>query len=321
MKEHARAEERTDGQALAVPMEEAVQAAPAAAPGGAPDTPDLSRTVVPFLRRFARHRMGVLGAFLVLAVVTISLLAPVIAPYDPADQNPRQRLQGPSARHLLGTDEFGRDVFSRVVFGSRISLMVGTIPVLMALGAGVPLGLLSGMGGPVADNAVMRLMDALLSFPSILLAIAIVAMLGPGLGNAMVAIGIINIPYFARLVRGQVLVLRELDFVEAARALGASQARVAAAHILPNTLSPLIVQASLTIATAIIAESSLSFLGLGAQPPAPAWGIMLKQGYGYLLQNPTVSVSPGAAIFITVLGFNLLGDALRDVLDPRLKGK
>lgn len=274
-----------------------------------------------FFRRLTRDRLAMAGGAMVGLVVLLSVLAPVVAPFDPALQNPPERLQGPSRQHLFGTDEFGRDVFSRVVFGARISLMVGVVPVAIALLVGVPLGLLAGTASGVADTILMRIMDALLSFPAILLAIAIVAMLGPGLGNAMIAVGIINIPYFTRLIRGQTLVLREQEFVLAAQAIGASFLRVAIRHILPNNLSLIIVQSSLTIAASIVVESSLSFLGLGAQPPAPAWGSMLKMGYEYLLRNPSMAVAPGGAIFLTVLGFNLLGDGLRDAPDPRLKDR
>ncbi|MBI3827701.1 MAG: ABC transporter permease [Candidatus Rokubacteria bacterium] len=274
-----------------------------------------------FFRHLGRDRLAMAGGAMVGLVVVLAVLAPVVAPFDPAVQSPVERLQGPSRLHPLGTDEFGRDVFSRVVFGARISLVVGVVPVLIALLVGVPLGLLAGTASGLVDTILMRVIDALLSFPAILLAIAIVAMLGPGLGNAMIAVGIINIPYFTRLIRGQTLVLRELDFVLAARAIGASSLRLAVRHILPNNLSLIIVQSSLTIAASIVVESSLSFLGLGAQPPAPAWGSMLKMGYEYLLRNPTMAVSPGAAIFLTVLGFNLLGDGLRDAPDPRLRDR
>jgi peptide/nickel transport system permease protein len=225
----------------------------------------------------------------------------------------------PDREHLLGSDELGRDILSRLVYGARVSLAVGVLSVGISLLIGVSLGLVAGYRGGWLDEVIMRLMDGLLAFPALVLALAITAALGPSLGNAMIAIGIVGIPGFARLVRGQVLSIRALEFVEAARAAGLSDRRIILRHVAPNVLAPIIVHASLRIAFAVLTEASLSFLGLGAQPPTPSWGSMLNAGREYLEMAPWLSVAPGAAIFITTLSFNFLGDGLRDALDPRLK--
>ena len=251
-------------------------------------------------------------------VVACALLAPVLSPYDPNRQRLLEALQGPSATHLLGTDENGRDVLSRVLYGARISLAAGVFSVAIAVGLGVVAGLISGYFGGRTDNWIMRAMDALLAFPTLVLALAITAALGPGLRNAMIAIGIVYTPVFARLTRGQVLSVREREFVEAARTLGAGHGRIMLRHIFPNVTSPLIVQASLSVALAILAEATLSFLGLGVQPPDPSWGSMVSRGKDYLEQAPWLAFAPGAAILLAVMGFNFLGDAVRDALDPRL---
>jgi peptide/nickel transport system permease protein len=246
------------------------------------------------------------------------VLAPFISPYDPNRQRLLEALQAPSAEHLLGTDENGRDVLSRILYGTRISLAAGIFSVSIALILGITTGLLSGYFGGKVDNIIMRFMDALLAFPTLVLALAITAALGPGLRNAMIAIGIVGTPIFARLTRGQVLSVREREFVEAARTLGAGHLRIMLTHILPNVMAPLIVQMSLSVAVAILAEATLSFLGLGVQPPEPSWGSMVSRGKDYLDLAPWLAFAPGGAIFLAVMGFNFVGDAVRDALDPRL---
>ncbi len=269
------------------------------------------------LRAFLRHRGGVIGAVLVLLFVAMALLADVVAPADPLAQDLGQRLKAPSAEHWLGTDDFGRDVLSRVIHGSRVSLRLGLVAVAVALLVGGTIGLLSGFYGGWLDLVAMRIMDLMLAFPSILLAIVVVAILGPSLNNAMIAVGVMAVPQYARIVRGSVLSVRGLEYVQAARALGAADARVLVRAILPNVAGPIIVTASLGLATAILDAAGLSFLGLGAQPPTPEWGSMLSQGRELVLVAPWVLTAPGVAVFLAVLGFNLVGDALRDLLDPR----
>jgi peptide/nickel transport system permease protein len=271
-----------------------------------------------FLRRLLDARMasvalGVLGLLLLCAAT-----ADLIAPYDPLKQNLVDSLMPPSRAHLLGTDDLGRDVLSRVIYGSRISLQAGVISVGIALVGGVGLGLLAGYAGRGIDQIVMRVMDMILAFPTLVLALAITAAMGANLTNALIAIGIVSMPSFARLARAQTLGLRDIEFVEAARALGASAPWVVVRHILPSISAPLIIQASLGVAGAILAEASLSFLGLGTKPPAAAWGSMVSLGRGFLAMAPWMVFAPGGAIFLTVLGFNFLGDALRDALDPRM---
>jgi peptide/nickel transport system permease protein len=232
---------------------------------------------------------------------------------------PFTRLLPPSSINPLGTDEFGRDVLSRVIFGARVSLQVGLISVSIALCGGSTLGLVAGYFGGMADTIIMRLMDVIFSFPFIVLAIAIMGVLGPNLTNAMIAIGIVYLPRFARIVRGPTLAVMQEDYITACRAIGAPHVRTMVRHVLPNVLSPLIVQTALAFSTAILNEAALSFLGLGAQPPTPSWGSMLQTGRKFMVRAPWVAVFPGLAIMITVLGFNLLGDGLRDILDPRLR--
>lgn len=271
----------------------------------------------PAVKRFFRNRMAVLGLVLVLALVAVAILAPVIADAPPARQNLRSRLQPPSAEHWFGTDEFGRSVFSRVVYGARVSLLTGTIPVLVAGTIGTLLGLLAGFYRGWLDSVLMRLMDVLLAFPSILLALAIVGTLGPGLTNAVIAVAIVSIPEYARIVRSVVLGAREEEFVQAATALGARSPRKMFKHILPTALGPLSVQASLGVGYAILSLAGLSFLGLGIQPPAADWGEMLNRGRDFLPDSSWLMVFPGLAISLTVLAFNLVGDGIRDALDPR----
>jgi len=268
-------------------------------------------------RRFAKHRLAVIGLGVILALIVLALGARQIAPHDPIRQDLPHALAKPSAEFPLGTDEFGRCILSRILFGARISLLVGVIATAIGATAGILLGLCAGYF-PRADAPVMRCMDVLLAFPSILLAIAVVAALGPSLGNVMIAVGVRSVPSFARVSRSMVLSLKELEFVQGAAALGASHARVLFGHVLPNSVSPLLVFSSMQVATAILLAAILSFLGLGVQPPTPEWGKMVSDGRSYLMDAPHVSLFPGLAIFIAVMGFNCLGDGLRDALDPRV---
>jgi peptide/nickel transport system permease protein len=253
----------------------------------------------------------------VVAFVAIALAAPWIAPYDPVATSWGAIRKAPSAAHWFGTDELGRDVLSRVIFGVRASLLAGVVSVLISLALGVPIGLAAGYIGSYTDGLISRITDAMLATPFLILAIAFAAFLGPSLTNAMIAIGISATPIFIRLTRAQVLAVKVEDFVEAARAVGNPHWRVAFRHVLPNVVPPLIVQATLAIAAAVIAEASLSFLGLGQQPPAPSWGSMLNTAKNYIEQAPWMAIWPGLSIFVLVLSFNLLGDGLRDALDPR----
>jgi len=268
-------------------------------------------------QRFLKHRLAVAGLGLILALILLALSARQVAPHDPIRQDLPHALAGPSLDFPLGTDEFGRCILSRILFGARLSLLVGVIATAIGATAGILAGLAAGYF-PRLDAPVMRCMDVLLAFPSILLAIAVVAALGPSLGNVMIAVGVRSIPSFARLSRSMVLSLKELEFVQGAAALGASHARVLFRHILPNSVSPLLVFSSMQVATAILLAAILSFLGLGVQPPTPEWGKMVSDGRAYLLEAPHVSLFPGLAIFIAVMGFNCLGDGLRDALDPRV---
>lgn len=278
-------------------------------------------TISDLWRRFRKNRLGLLGMGVVLALAVVALLAPLIAPYGPNDQNYGELLQPPGAGHWMGTDELGRDVLSRVLYGARISLLAGAISVAVALGFGLPIGLCSGYYRGFLDEViVMRLTDAMQAFPFLILALALAAALGPGFINAMVAVGIGFTPGFIRVVRAQVLAQREQDYVQAARAMGATDLRIMFLHILPNSLAPILVQASLAMAAAVIFEAGLSYLGLGTQPPTPSWGSMLKIAQGYLVQASWMAVWPGVAIFIAVMGFNLLGDGIRDMMDPRSRG-
>jgi peptide/nickel transport system permease protein len=271
------------------------------------------------LGQFRRSQVGLVGAALVLVFLLVATLAPLLSPYDPVAPDFADVLTPPSAKHLFGTDDIGRDILSRVVYGSRVSLQAGLFTVAVALSIGLPLGLIAGYLGGRTDNVLMRLLEVVLAFPGLVLALGITAVLGPKLIHALFAIGVVFVPNFARLIRAQVLSVREHDFVAAARALGASDPRLVILHILPNCLAPLLVQSSFSVAFGILTESALSFLGMGTQPPTPSWGIMLSAGRGYLEQAPWLGAFPGAAIFLTVLGFNLLGDGIRDALDPRLK--
>jgi len=268
-------------------------------------------------RRLFRRKAAVTGLVVLTLFILLALLAPVIVPYDPVATSWSLVRKAPTALHWFGTDELGRDILSRVVYGARASLLAGLISVAIALGIGVPLGLLAGYRGGFTDALISRITDAMLACPFLILAIALAAFLGPSLGNAMIAIGISATPVFIRLTRGQVLSVKAEDYVEAARALGNPPWRIAFAHILPNILPALLVQATLSVAAAIIAEAALSFLGLGQQPPAPSWGSMLNAAQRFLTNAPWMAVWPGLAIFLVVLSFNLVGDGLRDALDPR----
>ncbi len=266
---------------------------------------------------FLSNRAAVAGAVIVAFFVIAAILAPYVAPYDPLKASFMTIRKPPSAAFWLGTDELGRDMLSRLLWGARASLMAGVISVAIAMSLGVPLGLIAGYFGGIVDAVISRVTEALLSCPFLVLAIALGAFLGPSLSNAMIAIGLSAMPIFARLTRGQVIAVRSEDYIEGARAIGLPDRWIILRYVLPNVLSPIVVQATLAIAAAIIAEASLSFLGLGQQPPAPSWGAMLNTAKNYLEQAPWMSLSPGVAIFLTVLGFNLLGDGLRDALDPR----
>jgi peptide/nickel transport system permease protein len=262
------------------------------------------------LRRLLARRAAVFGLIVVALMALLALAAPWIAPFDPLATSWKAVRKAPSLAHWFGTDEVGRDLFSRVIWGGRASMAAGLISVSIAVGVGVPLGMLAGYVGGLLDAAISRLTDAMLAIPFLILAIALAAFLGPSLGNAMIAIGVTATPIFVRLSRGQVLAVRAEEYVEAARAVGNPPARILLRHILPNILPPVIVQATLAIAAAIIAEASLSFLGLGQQPPSPSWGSMLNTAQRFLTQAPWMAIFPGLAIFITVLAFNLLGDGL-----------
>lgn len=271
-------------------------------------------------RRLKRNKVALLGALIVAILLFTALAAPLIAPYDPInDGSLKERLQPPGAKHWLGTDKLGRDIFSRIVFGARISVEIGVISVGIALVVGTLMGALGGYYGGWLDSILMRIVDIMLAFPSVLLAIAIMAVLGPSLENAMIAIGLVNVPTFARVVRSTVLSVKATEYIEAARAIGSRDGRIIFRHILPNCIAPIIVTATLSIGTAILDAAGLSFLGLGAQPPTPEWGAMLADTRDLLLKAPWVAIFPGIAIMLNVLGFNLLGDGLRDALDPRLK--
>jgi peptide/nickel transport system permease protein len=268
-------------------------------------------------RRFRRNTLGMVGAGIVVALVLMALFAPYLAPQDPADQDLRARRATPGAHYLLGADEFGRDILSRVIYGARASLVVAVASVALGLTLGSFLGALAGYLGGVVDTLVMRTMDLFLAFPYLLLAIVIVSALGPGLQNTVFAIAVWTIPAFARVARSAVLQLRERDFVTAALALGAKDARIMGTHLLPNFGSTLLVYASLYLAYAILMESALSFLGLGVQPPTASWAGMIASGRNYITSAPHIATIPGIAIAVAVLGFNLLGDGLRDAYDPR----
>jgi ABC-type dipeptide/oligopeptide/nickel transport system permease subunit len=272
-----------------------------------------------FVRRALSARLAAVGGAIVVVMVLMAALAPLLAPYDPLKQDLSSALGPPGAAHLLGTDNNGRDVLARVIWGTRVSLMAGLVSVAIATAAGCAIGLAAGYWRGRIDGVLMRLIDAVLSFPALVLALALGAVLGAGLSGVLIALGVVYTPTFARLMRGQVLTIRTREYVQAARVVGAADWWIMQRHVLPNSLTPIVVQASLSIGFAILAEASLSFLGLGIQPPDPSWGSMINAGRGYLQQAPWLVFGPGAALFLTVLGLNFVGDAIRDALDPRLR--
>ena len=269
--------------------------------------------------RFRRHRAAMLGVALLVGMLVLVLTAPLWVTHDPERQQLSQALRPMSLTHLLGTDQLGRDMLARLLYGGRLSLLIGFLAVGIGLAVGVPLGAVSGFQGGITDLVIQRFADILLSFPGFLLALSLVSMLGVGVHNVVIAVGVSAIPSFIRLVRGSVLSIREEVFVEAARALGQRSHIIILRHVLPNALAPIIVQATLNLGSAILVAAGLGFLGLGVQPPTPEWGTMLGEGRQYIFRAPLLTLFPGLAIFVAVLGFNLLGDGLRDALDPRLK--
>lgn len=269
------------------------------------------------MRRFLANRLAVTGAIVIPVLLIVAIFAPLLSPYGPAQVSFTELLAPPSAAHLFGTDNLGRDVLSRILFGGRVSLSAGVLSVTVALVIGTLMGLVAGYFGGWLDEVLMRIVDALLALPFLVLAITLAAVLGPSLRNAMLAISVATIPAFARIARGEVLAARELDYVQAGRAIGASDLRILMRHIFPNAAGPVIVQVSLSIANAVLTESSLSFLGMGVQPPTPSWGSMLDVARGYLSTAPWMALFPGVALFITVLSFSLVGEGLRAAMDPR----
>jgi len=277
----------------------------------------LPRTV----RLVLKNRLTTTGLSVVFLLILVALLAPWIVPFprDTVETHIKDRFLSPSSQHLFGTDELGRDVFSRVLYGSRLSLQVGAIAIGLALTIGVPLGVVAGYSGGMLDEVIMRITDVFLSFPPLLLAMAISTLLGPNLVNAMIAIAIAWWPWYTRLLRSEAISVRERDFVQAARAMGASQGKIVFRHVLPNCLTPIVIQASMDFGSIMLTSAALSFLGLGAQPPTPEWGLMVSTGRTYFLTNWWIVTFPGLAIFIAVLSFNLVGDGLREILDPKMR--
>jgi ABC-type dipeptide/oligopeptide/nickel transport system permease subunit len=303
--------DRSDVAAMAMVEEASAEARPAARSRAA--------EAVRVWARFRRNRGAVFGLGVFLGIVAMAVLADVLAPYDPLLQNAAVTMQGPSAQHWAGTDSFGRDLLSRIIHGARIALLVGILAVLLALVAGVALGLISGYYGGIVDTLIMRVMDGLAAFPIIILAIALMAVMGLGLRNLILAVAVGYIAPFARVTRGDVLAVREEAYVEAARLAGVGDVGIIFRHVLPNVLAPIIVQGALRVSGAIITEAGLSFLGLGVPPPTPVWGSMVSEGRNFLVLAPHISTIPGIAIMLTVVGLNLFGDGLRDTFDPRLK--
>lgn len=287
-----------------------------------PILPADEKVVSPWMeawRSFRKNKLALIGSIIVIFFILLAVFAPVIAPQGINEQMLSKRLQAPSSEHWFGTDDFGRDIYSRVIYGARISLWVGFLAVMGSIVVGCLLGVVAGYYGKWVDAIISRVFDIMLAFPSILLAIAIVAVLGPSLRNALIAIAVINIPNFGRLIRSRVLSVKQEEYIMAAKAVGMSNSRILFKHVLPNSMAPIIVQGTLAIATAIIEAAALGFLGLGAEAPNPEWGKMLADAKAYLVQAPWTMIFPGLAIMLTVLGFNLMGDGLRDALDPRMK--
>lgn len=270
-------------------------------------------------KRFKRNKMAVFGLSILLVLILTAVLAPFVAPYGYDEQNLREAMQGPGMKHFLGTDNLGRDIFSRLVFGSRISLFVGLIAVAIGAFVGGLIGAVAAYYGGVTDTAFMRVIDIMMSIPSMILAIAICASLGPGLVNTMIAVGFSSVPTYARVVRSAVLTVKEQEYIEASKAIGADSRIIILKHIIPNCMAPIIVQASLGVGNAILSAASMSFIGLGIQPPVPEWGAMLSAGRTYIRDFPQMVVFPGLCIMMTIFSLNLAGDGLRDALDPRLK--
>jgi peptide/nickel transport system permease protein len=272
-----------------------------------------------FWYRFYKNKLAFIGFIIIVSYILLAILAPLIAPYDPYEMSPDESLTGPSASHLFGTDQFGRDIFTRIMYGSQISLKVGIISVGISLLLGVTMGVVAAFYGKWVDTLLSRVTDVLFAFPDILLALAIMAVLGPSLTNVMIAIGIVYTPIFARIARGAALSVKDALYIEAARSIGVSSFTIIRRHILPNSMAPIIVQTTLSFAFAILAEAALSFLGLGVEPDSPSWGIMLNEGKDWMEMAWWVAIFPGLAITLAVLSFNVMGDGLRDALDPSLK--
>ncbi|WP_442596540.1 nickel transporter permease [Neobacillus sp. D3-1R] len=272
-----------------------------------------------FYKQLKKNKMAMVGGGIIIFYLLVAIFGKLVAPYDPLEIDLMNKLQPPSWEHWMGTDDKGRDVLSRIIYGSQLSLTVGVVSVAIGAFFGIILGLVSGYYGKMVDTVIMRFIDILLAFPGLLLALAIISALGPSLINVMIAVGIFSIPTFARIVRGSTLATKKLEYIDAIRALGAKDFKIIFVHILPNILSPIIVQGTLRLATAILTAAGLSFLGMGAQPPSPEWGAMLSSGRNFLWNAPHMATFPGIAIAIIVMGLNLFGDGLRDALDPRMK--
>jgi peptide/nickel transport system permease protein len=271
------------------------------------------------IKRFLRNKLALLGLVVVFLVVMTSVAASIVAPFDPLKLSLSNRIKAPSDEHVFGTDHFGRDILSRVLYGGRVSLYVGVLSVVFAAGIGIVLGAVGGYFGGRIDYAIVLIMDALISFPSVLLAIGLMAVMGPGVKNIIIALALVGIPTYGRVVRGAVLSIRQKEYIEAARNAGSGHLKIIFLHILPNTMAPLTVVTTIGVANAILIEAALSFLGLGVPPPAPSWGNILSDGRNFISQAPWLTIFPGLAITLSVLGFNTLGDGLRDVLDPKMK--
>ncbi|ART75519.1 ABC transporter permease [Sutcliffiella horikoshii] len=272
-----------------------------------------------FYKKLAKNKAAMAGAFIIIFVILMGIFAPLLATHDPNTTNVMNKLEGPSAENYLGTDDVGRDIFSRLLYGARVSLGIGFVSTLLGAIVGVTLGIVSGYYGRWIDSLIMRICDVLLAFPGILLALAIVSVLGASTQNVIIAVAFYAVPSFARIVRGSTLGVRKLEYIDAIKAMGAKDFRIIFKHILPNIMSPIIVQATLYIASAIITASALSFLGMGTRPPTAEWGAMLSQGRSYIAQAPHITLFPGLVILLVVIGFNLMGDGLRDALDPKAK--